>query len=151
MQVNLLRGPLPVSQLRDVFLKFLGAIPLKVIVKKHIIPTPISQVQWDSRSLKWTNNNWQRHMGFPGSSVVMNPPANAGDMGLIPGLGRFPWRWKWQPSPVHLPGKSHGQWSLAGYSPWCHKRVRHHLTTEQQQQSKHKGLIKLINLSPNAL
>ena len=27
-------------------------------------------------------------MGFPGSSVVKNPPANAGDMGLIPGLGR---------------------------------------------------------------
>ena len=27
-------------------------------------------------------------MGFPGGSVVKNPPANAGDMGLIPGLGR---------------------------------------------------------------
>ena len=29
-------------------------------------------------------------MGFPGGSVVKNPPANAGDMGLIPRLGRFP-------------------------------------------------------------
>ena len=29
-------------------------------------------------------------MGFLGSSVVRNPPANAGDMGLIPGLGRSP-------------------------------------------------------------
>ena len=28
--------------------------------------------------------------GFPGGSVVKNPPAKAGDMGLIPGLGRFP-------------------------------------------------------------
>ena len=28
--------------------------------------------------------------GFPGGSVVKNPPANAGDTGLIPGLGRFP-------------------------------------------------------------
>ena len=28
--------------------------------------------------------------GFPGDSVVKNPPANAGDMGLIPGLGRSP-------------------------------------------------------------
>ena len=27
-------------------------------------------------------------MGFPGGSVVKNPPANAGDVGLIPGLGR---------------------------------------------------------------
>ena len=29
-------------------------------------------------------------MGFPGGSVVKNPPANAGDTGLIPGSGRFP-------------------------------------------------------------
>ena len=32
-----------------------------------------------------------------------------------------PWRRKWQPTPVFLPGKSHGQRSLAGYSPWGHK------------------------------
>ena len=31
------------------------------------------------------------------------------------------WRRKWQPAPVFLPGKSHGQRSLAGYSPWGHK------------------------------
>ena len=36
----------------------------------------------------------------------------------------IPWRRKWQPTPVYLPGKSHGQRSLAGYSPWGHKRVR---------------------------
>jgi len=30
-------------------------------------------------------------------------------MGLIPGLGRFPWRREWQPTPVFLPGKFHGQ------------------------------------------
>ena len=34
-------------------------------------------------------------------------------------LGRkIPWSRKWQPTPVFLPGKSHGQWSLMGYSPW---------------------------------
>ena len=32
--------------------------------------------------------------------------------------GEDPWRRKWQPAPVFLPGKSHGQRSLAGYSPW---------------------------------
>ena len=47
--------------------------------------------------------------------VVKNSPANAGDikdMGLISGLGRFPWRRKWQPIPVFLPGKSmdRGSW-----------------------------------------
>ena len=29
-------------------------------------------------------------LGFPGGSVVKNPPANAGDTGSIPGLGRSP-------------------------------------------------------------
>ena len=35
--------------------------------------------------------------------------------GSIPGLGRFPWRKAWQPTPVFLPGEFHGQRSLAGY------------------------------------
>ena len=46
-----------------------------------------------------------------------------------------PWRKKGQPSPVFLPGKSHGQRSLAGYSPWGHKKLRHNLTTKQQQKT----------------
>ena len=37
---------------------------------------------------------------------------------------KIPWRRKWQPAPVFLPGESHGQQSLAGYSPWD-RRVRH--------------------------
>ena len=43
-------------------------------------------------------------------------------------------RRQWQPTPVLLPGKSHGQWSLAGYSPRGHKRVRQDLATKQKQQ-----------------
>ena len=42
---------------------------------------------------------------------------SAGDLSLIPGL-EDPWRRKWQPTPVLLPRKSHGQRSLIGYSPW---------------------------------
>ena len=38
--------------------------------------------------------------------VVKNPPANAGDAGSIPGLGRSPGERKWQPTPVFLLGKS---------------------------------------------
>ena len=52
--------------------------------------------------------------------MIKNPPANAGDKGLIPGLGRFPWRKKWQPTLVFLLGKPHGQRSLVGYSPGGH-------------------------------
>ena len=48
-----------------------------------------------------------------------------------PWVGKIPWRRKWQPILVFLPGKSHGQRSLAGYSLWgC--RVGHDLTTKQQ-------------------
>ena len=45
-----------------------------------------------------------------------------------------PCRRKWQPTPVFLPGKSHGQRNLAGYSPWGHKRFRRDLETKQHQQ-----------------
>ena len=53
--------------------------------------------------------------------AVKNPSADAGGTrytGLIPGQGRSPWRRKWQPTPVFLPGKSYGQRSLVGYNPW---------------------------------
>ena len=50
---------------------------------------------------------------------------NAEDVGSNPGSGRFPWRRAWQPTPVFLPGKPHGQRSLADYSARSHQRVRH--------------------------
>ena len=54
-----------------------------------------------------------------------------------PWVGKIPWKMKWQPTPVFLPGKFHGQRSLVGYSPWVHKRVRHnwactHLLTKKE-------------------
>ena len=36
-------------------------------------------------------------------------------------VGKMPWGRPWQPTPVLLPGESHGQRSLVGYSPWGHK------------------------------
>ena len=50
--------------------------------------------------------------------MVKNPPADAGDMrdtGSVPGAGKM--RREWQPTPVFLPGESHAQRSLVGYSP----------------------------------
>ena len=44
------------------------------------------------------------------------------ECGFDPWVGKIPWRRKWQPTPVFLPGESHGQRSLAGYSPWDHKK-----------------------------
>ena len=65
--------------------------------------------------------------------MVKNLPANAGDEGSIPGPGRFPGGRKGQPTPVFLPGKSHGQRSLVGYSPLGCKGVGHDLVTKQKQ------------------
>ena len=53
--------------------------------------------------------------------MVKNPQANTGDKRdsrLSPWVGKIPWRGKWQPTPGFLPGESHGQRSLVGYSPW---------------------------------
>ena len=53
--------------------------------------------------------------GFPGGSEVKNLPATVGETGLIPESGR-----------------PHSQRTLAGYSPWGHKRSGHDLETKQQ-------------------
>ena len=63
-------------------------------------------------------------MGFPSGASGKESARNAGDArdtGLFPGLGTSPRRKAWQPIPVFLPGESHGQRSLVGYSPCSHK------------------------------
>ena len=37
---------------------------------------------------------------------------------MDPRGGKIPWRREWQPTPLFLPGESHGQRTQAGYSPW---------------------------------
>ena len=69
-------------------------------------------------------------VGFPGGSVVKNPPANAGDAGFNPGLGRSPGEGTGTPPLVFLPGKSFTQRSLMDYSSWGRRRVRHILATK---------------------
>ena len=50
---------------------------------------------------------------------------NAGDTGdMVQSLGQEdPLEEEWQPTPVFLPGESHGQRILVGYSPWGHKEL----------------------------
>ena len=62
-------------------------------------------------------------MGFPGGSVVKNPPANAGDIGSIPGPGRSPGGGNGNPhqySCLENPVESGMQ---SNYSPWSHKEL----------------------------
>ena len=70
--------------------------------------------------------------------VVKNPPANAVDMRLNfdPWVGKIPWRRAWQSTPAFLLGKSHGQRSLTGYSPWGHIESDTTEVTQQQQETR---------------
>ena len=56
--------------------------------------------------------------GFPGASAGEESSCNAGDLGSMPGLGRFPWKRERLPTPVFWPGEFHGL-----YSPWGHKEL----------------------------
>ena len=94
-------------------------------------------------------------MDFPSGSVVKNPPANAGDKGSIPGLGRTPRGGNGNPLQYSCLEKSHGQRSLVGYSPWGRKRVGHDLATKQQQSrleekgpDEHRGISHSAFLNP---
>ena len=64
--------------------------------------------------------------GFSGGSEVKNPPADAGNVGSIPGSGRSPGGEMAIHSSI-LAGKSHGQRNLVGYSPWGCRRVVYNL------------------------
>ena len=83
--------------------------------------TPCTVKPTEKQKLKELYCNTMR--GFPCGSVVKNLPANAGDSTLIPGLGR-----PLENRIVFLPGKSHGQRNLVGYSSWGCKELD---TTQQ--------------------
>ena len=57
-------------------------------------------------------------LGLPSSSDSKESACKCRRPGFDPWVGKIPWRRKWQPTLVFLPGESYGQRSLAGYSPW---------------------------------
>ena len=62
-------------------------------------------------------------MGFLGGSDGKESACQCRDHGFNPWVGKIPWRRKWQPTPIFLPGESHGQGNLADCSPWGHKEL----------------------------
>ena len=62
-------------------------------------------------------------LGFPGNSDGKEFFQECRRPRFDPWVGKIPWRMEWQPTPVFLPGESHGQRSLVGYSPWNHKQL----------------------------
>ena len=66
----------------------------------------------------------KQELGFPGGTGGKEPAYRCRRYkryGFDPWVGKIPWRRAWQPTPVFLPGESHEQRNLAGYSPWGHK------------------------------
>ena len=74
------------------------------------------------------------YKGFPGGSDSKEHACNAGDLGLIPGLGRSPGGGHGYPHQYSCLENPHGQRSLAGYSPWGHKESD---TTEWLSTAQH--------------
>ena len=78
--------------------------------------------------------------GFPGGASGKEPVCQCRRCGFDPWVGSIPWSRKWQSTLVFLPGESHGQRSLAGYSPWGHKELD---TTEDGRMRSTAGIIGL--------
>ena len=79
--------------------------------------------------------------------MVKNPPAKAEDIrdaALIPWVRKILWRRAWQPTPVFLPGESHGQTILTGYSPWGRKETRLRQLSTQHNEQEAEGSIKKV-------
>ena len=61
--------------------------------------------------------------GLPGWLRGKESPCQHRRHGFNPWVGKIPWWKAWHLTPVFLPGESHGQRSLVGYSPWGHKEL----------------------------
>jgi len=68
----------------------------------------------------------KQRWGFPGGSSGKESPCQcrrSKRCAFGPWVRKIPWSRKWQPAPIFLPEKSHGQRRLVGYSPWGLKEL----------------------------
>ena len=79
---------------------------------------------------------------FAGQLVKNLPNQECRRPGFNSQVRKIPWRRKWQPTPIFLPGESHRQRSLAGYSLWGHKSQ----TWLSDQTTNHHHIYKNIIL-----
>ena len=81
-------------------------------------------------------------MGFPGGSDGKEPACNAGNLGSVPGSGRYLGGGHGNPLHYSCLEKPHGQRSLAGYSSWGHKELD---MTERLSTAEHiRGTARLV-------
>ena len=96
--------------------------------------TQLSDFHSLTQSWKWVSLEAQVVKNLPATLETQGP-------GFNPWVGKIPWRREWQPTPVFLPGKSHGQRSLMDYNPWDHKNLDtiEHLTHKQTKLEKYSN------------
>ena len=106
--------------------------------KKGSFPPKLSLSNWKDKWWRYKKKNrgercnkmqecvWLAVKCFPSGTSGKDPTCQRGSRmrrGINPWVGKIPWRSAWQHTLVFLPGESRGHRSLAGYSPWAHKRV----------------------------
>ena len=100
---------------------------------------------WKKISQNFNSNNLSI-LPFPGGSNNKQFSCNSGDLSSVPGLEDLPWTREWQPTPIFLPGESHGQRSLVDYSPWGLKesdmteRLTHTPIYSSGEELKHREI-----------
>ena len=103
---------------------------------ENIMQSEINQIQKDTKYCDSTG-------GSDGKSVCLQ----CRKPGFDPWVGKILWRRKWQPTPVLLPGKSHGWRSLVGCSPWGHEesdmteRLHFHFHALEREMATHASVL----------
>ena len=113
----------PIKRVRDISqaLSVILCLLVKPFTRKSTRGTSIGFISKDLKLLQIFFQNTMLDSGFPGGMSGKEPISQCRkrhEMQIRPWVRKIPYRRKWSPTPVFLPGKSHGQRSLAGYSPW---------------------------------
>ena len=113
--------------LSKIYIGFQGTMnnPIWKQSKAGGLTLPDIKTYYKARAIKivyywYKDKHMDQRRGFPGGSAAKNSPEmqKLQEMWFDSWVRKIPWRRKWQPNPVFLSRKSHGQRSLAGYSRW---------------------------------
>ena len=96
-----------------------GGVVLSARPFKHNsrVPGPRLGLPVQGHLKQWAAPGYRELSQRPDGDAPACAAGDAGGAGSVPGLGKSPWRGRWQPAPVFLPGEFHGQRGLVGFSP----------------------------------